>query len=142
MKKLALLSVFLALPLLLPAQTAKVIQLPDNLAKQAKALYQEKADVEKKIADLQQQITDAYLKQSSNWSFGFEFSEDFRFIVPKSYTPLPSGSGTATICPTYPNWNYVVPAYGSYWSTAPAIAPYINLTTGLISGDGVTSGPQ
>jgi len=66
MKKLALLSVFLVLPLLLPAQTAKVIQLPDDLAKQAKALYQEKADVEKKIADLQKQISSTYLKESDS----------------------------------------------------------------------------
>ena len=67
--KLALLSVFLALPLLLPAQTAKVIQLSPEDATKAAALYQQKADIEKQITDLEEKITESYLKGKADSYF-------------------------------------------------------------------------
>ena len=115
--KLALLSVFLALPLLLPAQTAKVIQLSPEDATKAAALYQQKADIEKQITDLEEKITESYLKgkadsyfcgvgyicvaspaPKSGWESGFEYSSDFKFIVPK---PVSTSIGLYPICYPY-----------------------------------------
>jgi hypothetical protein len=92
----------------LNAQTAKVIALSPEDAELAKSLYNQKTALEKKIADFQDGIKKHYLvevdKTSSGycwlgkpcpsyrdgWGFGeFEFSEDFKFIVPKSVPPAP-----------------------------------------------------
>ena len=131
MKALALLSVFLALPLMIPAQTARVIQLsPEDTAK-AKQLYQQKAEVEKALVaftnDIDRRYTQDKKESSGNcivsaysgnmtfgecdmnakpkkvyswyhkdgWSLGFEFSEDFKFIVPKHQ----DSNSVTTICP-------------------------------------------
>lgn len=134
-----LLSVFLALPLLVSAQTAKVVILSPEDAAQAKALYEEKAAVEKKIADLQAQISHKYISRElifptaacitleradgtfpdctppkptaqqekashewhilEGWNLGFEFSEDFKSIVPKQ---TPTTPPLSIACP----WSY------------------------------------
>lgn len=97
----------------LQAQTAKVIQLSPEDAAQAKALYAQKADIEKQIAGLEQKITTKYLakdKSSSFWVFnnqesspwpwlnGFEYSDDFKFIVPNKAAP--AYNGNSSLC----NW--------------------------------------
>lgn len=76
------------------AQTAKVIQLSDEDAAQAKSLYQQKKDIEQKISDLQIKILenymsvphpkskDKYFLLKEGWDTGFEYSEDFKFVVP------------------------------------------------------------
>ena len=126
MKKLALLSVFLALPLLLPGQTAKVIQLSPEDAKQAATLYAKKADIEKQIDALHVEITQKYISKeqgwlvfSSNpWSNGFEYSDDFKFIVPKganqsggiSSVPV-TPTYTIQSCPYYPYYYYANPVW-------------------------------
>jgi hypothetical protein len=109
--RIVLLSVLLtisAVPQII-AQTAKVIQLSPEDAAKAKDLYAQKADIEKKIADLQAKIAGGYttekkeqqylnccccgIKESDGktyvtqfkdgWGGGFEYSSDFKFIVPK-----------------------------------------------------------
>jgi hypothetical protein len=144
--KLALLSVFLALPLLLPAQTAKVIQLDPEEAAKVKQLYQQKADAEQAISDFQIKIQEKYTKRKveynpglscltpsgngivgvglcggekdpatkkafywdfiSGWNYGFEYSEDFKFIVPKA---APASSYIGNEVYACPNW--VTPAF-------------------------------
>jgi hypothetical protein len=99
--KLALLAAFLALPMAMPAQSAKVVALSDADAKLAKSLYEQKAAVEAKIDALNKRI-----HEQSKWTMDFEYSEDFRFIVPKDApTFRPNYAGildctTLTIKPT------------------------------------------
>ena len=80
---------FLAAPVLIPTfgQTAKVVALTPEDAAKAKALYAEQARVEENIAQLRDRISMVYL--DPGWFTGFEFSEDFKYIVPASQ-PLPS----------------------------------------------------
>jgi hypothetical protein len=88
----------------LRAQTAKVIELTPAEAKEAKALYAEQKAVADKIEKLRASIEKAHLivvtattywDQPTNtlklqgWYGGFEFSEDFKFIVPVA-TPASS----------------------------------------------------
>lgn len=84
------------------AQTAKVIQLTPEDANEAKLLYKQKAEVEQKIEDLENKIHGFYLIIHSRdishgqyavpkpgWGTGtFEYSEDYKFIVPKQNTIL------------------------------------------------------
>ncbi len=115
------------------AQTAKVVQLSPADAAEAKSLYEQKAAIEKKIADLQERISHQYVSDEkvyptsicisgvsvlhpdgtttsfpsvpcttlkptpeqekashyftikSGWENGFEFSDEFKFVVPKAY---------------------------------------------------------
>jgi hypothetical protein len=83
------------------AQTASVVELTPDDAAVAKRLYDQQAAITKQIADLQVKIRNKYLIQpcqtarpsvefcasSSTWFNGFEYSTDFKFIVPK---PLPT----------------------------------------------------
>lgn len=126
MKKLALLSVFLALPLLLSAQTAKVIQLSPDEAKEAQAIQQAKKDLQAREDALREKIAVAHLvtpnggesdcqdanyKYKPGWNCGkFEYSEDFRFIVPKSVRGIAPCGGNSPFCS---NWNWITPAYGA-----------------------------
>jgi hypothetical protein len=83
----------------LHAQTAQVIQLTSEEAAQAKALYAEKAAVEAKIGQLHDHITtkyvtpvlrtwnDAHPYDLCPWFVGFEYSADFKFIVPAQIKP-------------------------------------------------------
>ena len=115
MKVLALLSIFLALPL--AAQTAQVVQLTPEEAAQAKALYTQQAEIAAKIEALRQGIVKAHLLASGDdwscvtggtsqtlkikrdWACGdFEYSADFKFIVPSKQPPafsIPTTSNRA-----------------------------------------------
>ena len=93
------------------AQDAKVIQLSPSDAAEAKSLYAQQKELDAKFADLRYRITKNYLTASkeeeghtntysdphgagwvwvkNGWGTGnFNFSEDFRFIVPSN--PLPT----------------------------------------------------
>jgi hypothetical protein len=116
-KAIALFLILAASPLI--GQTAKVIQLSPEDAAQAKSLYTQKAEIEKKIKDLEDAVHDKYLitahhgsqglygTYKEGWSAGFDYSEDFRFIVPKSYPSTngiwSSGCNCATITPAATN---------------------------------------
>lgn len=118
----------LAMGFVVSAQTAKVIALSPEDAAQVKSLYEQKAAIEKQLADLQKKIADKYTmvyhdyptsaclqicpngvcpntpctdfpkvteeekkaahvrERAFGWEGGFEFSEDYKFIVPKPYT--------------------------------------------------------
>jgi hypothetical protein len=134
MKALALLSVFLALPILLPAQTAQVIQLSSTDSDTAQSLYAEKASVEKQIASLEQKIKKSYLTPAVTggysfcvnkyctstrgyWDNGFEYSSDFKFIVPKPAPPTPTY--TIQSCPYSYCWANPYIFYNGTWYVAP-----------------------
>lgn len=98
------------------AQTAQVIQLNPEDAARAKALYAEKAKVDAEIEALKDSVKKKYVwtaiigngycthaEQTEDgycipydWANGFEFSTDFRFIVPAQPKPQPQ-------CPTWEN---------------------------------------
>ena len=109
------------------AQTAQVIQLTPDETKQAAALYAEKAAVEAKIEALRSNIVEAHLMLRGDkavvlvgychdnsavpgdlscypmgWGSGqFEYSTDFKFIVPEPPQPYftVNGSGCAYLNP-------------------------------------------
>jgi hypothetical protein len=114
MKILALLSVFLALPVM--AQTAKVIELSPEDAKAAKAAYEQRDAANKTIADLEKKVKTKLLqdkdgKTKDGWLAGFQYSEDFRFIVPSWSNPLIISSGSTTIPAIMPS----IPSCPSTW---------------------------
>jgi hypothetical protein len=103
-----------------PGHAAQVIQLTPEEAAQAKALYAEKAAVEAKIGALTAKISEKYLWETCSvypgcwtlkldWYWGFEYSTDFRFIVPAQ----PKGTGCSDIRTDWPNWpeTYVVSTF-------------------------------
>ncbi len=117
MKILAFLILLIPLPSF--GQTAKVIQLTDEEAAQAKSLYAQKTDVDAKISALRDHVTKKYFPGinscTTEWTDGkrhaycepyiapsdFEFSEDFRFVVPKP-TPAPAQAWPS-------NYPYIAP---------------------------------
>jgi hypothetical protein len=110
------------------AQTAKVIQLSPEDAAEAKSLYEQKAAIEQKIEAMEEKVATDYLEDKTKpaayrycvkfvgdtcvqggpkdvhyprrdgWESGFEFSVDFKFIVPKKADALPSGNGSFQRC--------------------------------------------
>ena len=143
MKRLVALFASLVFAGCLQAQTAKVIQLSPEDAAKAKALYAQKADIEKQIDDLQQKITATYLAKNKEiqeswgwypwpWLNGFEFSDDFKFIVPKTGTTGTATTGTITIAPyyTYP-CPYSYYPYGWFYSGT-------GVTTGVTTGSNLS----
>lgn len=120
MIKSLLLTVTLLIPISMSAQTAKVQALTPAEAAEAKSLYQQKSDIEKKITDFRDSLVKEYVetkdpKQAANssttwYSFGskgqfyyragwdsdsFLFSDDFKYIVPAPSVTSPS---LPTIC--------------------------------------------
>ena len=90
-------------------QTAQVIQLTPDEAKQAAALYAERAAVEAKIETLRVSISVAHFpsqkQQDRNlilydttWLNGFVYSTDFKYIVP---APFKTSQSTGAVCT---NW--------------------------------------
>ena len=136
MKRIAvIITIFLAVPL--TAQNAKVIQLSPEDAKQAKVLHDEQEAIAKKIVEFDQAVRTKYLTApkeqeghtytynlngswvwvKDGWTTGlFEYSEDFKFIVPvlPEYL-LSSQSGEG--CTSYP--------YG-VWGAGSSVSPTIN----------------
>lgn len=121
--------VFLAAVLassLLNAQTAKVVQLSAQDAAVAKSLHEQREALDKRIAELDALIAKRYLQDTkkdgltfslctsgpcptykAGWSGSFEFSEDYKFIVPRTYSP-----------PIAVPWSYCPSTYGSVVPTA------------------------
>jgi outer membrane murein-binding lipoprotein Lpp len=109
------------------AQTAKVIQLNPDDAGRARDLYAEQKRIEQDIADLQKKIKKEYLTKSkkSDWTGGsvcygdtgqiapgwgcgeFEFSDDYKFIVPPQAKSQTTWSGVWNGC------TYTVPSTSS-----------------------------
>ncbi|KAA6459640.1 hypothetical protein DYQ86_16100 [Acidobacteria bacterium AB60] len=83
------------------AQNAKVIELAPAEGSRAKALYEQRAHIEREIEDLTDDITAKYLRPEGRlrdgWPSSFEFSEDFRFIVP-AYPRTINGWSNAMPC--------------------------------------------
>jgi hypothetical protein len=81
------------------AQDAKVVELSQADATQAKQLYQAKIAADKAWDDF-----NAKLRESHQEIGQIEFSKDFRFIVPKPYTPPNTWGSCITLgsasCPT------------------------------------------
>jgi hypothetical protein len=116
------------------AQTAKVVQLKPEDAARAKALYAEKTRIEQEIADFRQHINDDYPEVGvtvpcsasvcmgagcvpppppkvschraldGDWANGFDFSSDFRFVVP-SRPAKPSTPAYGCLTPAWTNTN-------------------------------------
>lgn len=110
--------ILLALSLSASAQTAKVIQLSPEDSVTAKSLQDEQTALDKRVADFHDRIVKNYLlvpgaaKQSNIW-YGssypykpgwvtglFEYSDDFKFIVPKNTIQNSTVSGSCF----YPNF--------------------------------------
>ena len=123
MKTIAILAVGIAVCLASHAQTAKVIALSDADAAKVKSLYDQRADIDKQINDMHEQIRVKYTIRATHfscgsaiqthesakfcslqtniygtgtaqetidgWWVGFEYSDDFKFIVPTTYKPTP-----------------------------------------------------
>ena len=88
-------------------QTAKVIALSPEDAKEAKSLYAQQAEIEKRIDMFRLQISDTYLRNyekknpyvfspKPGWDAGFLFSEDFKYIVPRPAPIVAIGDGGLT----------------------------------------------
>ena len=91
--------VAIVLSLAVFAQTAKVVVLKPAEAAQAKKLHEALDAAKKDADDFDNEIAARYTWEESGftvsngawhstkvgWEYGFEFSEDFRFVVPKPY---------------------------------------------------------
>lgn len=132
--------VFTMLTMISSAQTAKVIQLSQDDAKQAKALTDEQTALDKRKAEFEEAIRTRYLtvirgdkdwgdtsvqiwngagvkSYRAGWDTGrFEYSEDFKFIVPKTVPSI---------------------GYGSYsiWGGCSQFVPSIGAVTGTLTGN-------
>ena len=111
-------------------QTAKVIQLTPDEAKQAKALYDEQQALAKRQQEFDAAISHKYTETpstlsvfskpwttystNSGWENGFVYSENFKFIVPKPYVSQ---------IRSYPNncWSTVLTGNDSSPSVSPAL---------------------
>ena len=91
------------------AQTAQVIQLSPTDAAKAKQLYTEKAQILSEIHAFKTKIQEKYVPHSSGifslndpsivWGNGFEFSTDYKFIVPKYYVQSLNNNTYSCIVP-------------------------------------------
>jgi hypothetical protein len=133
--------VLFALSLPAYAQTAKVIALSSADAATAKQLHDDRVAAEKRESDFRVKIQKTYLVEPQNpspkggifsvysactsnilyrtgWGCGkFEFSDDFKFVVPKTSAPqgIILGGGNNGCCTSYGSngtcWNYIAPAF-------------------------------
>lgn len=96
------------------AQSAKVIQLDTADAAEAKQVYQQMQDAQKAWNDIQKRIASKYVeerfvaqtgtkltKNKKGWENGFNFSEDFKSIVPMITVTSGIGSGQYISCCVY-----------------------------------------
>jgi hypothetical protein len=157
MKKLITVGI-LFIAVTLNAQTAKVIELSADDAKEAKALHEAQLDLDSKVLALHTRILADYLTDKSGgklrnpwvgnysgnvtwltngdvykvgWSGEFEYSDDFRFIVPKTY--ISQGIKAAT-CSNLPGWyvNNIQPA--KYPDGSPIMIQHLRNEDGYIPG--------
>lgn len=112
--KTPLLLALVLCPIVMSAQTAKVQALTPTEATEAKSLYQQQSDIEKKIADFRDSLVKEYIQTKNEKDAGpyisvyggsggvyyfragwsgddFLFSDDFKYIVPTP-TPVPSNN--------------------------------------------------
>jgi len=113
----------IALALLVPvagaAQSAKVIVLSDADAAEAKSLHRKLQEILDKQKALESKIKAKYIVAAhdknnggicgtdgcydSEWGSGFEYSEDFRFVVPVPARPYNGNSMLNCVIPTFSN---------------------------------------
>jgi hypothetical protein len=124
MKNIVLTLALMLSAMVLQAQTAQVIPIADSESTEIAALYAQLNSIQQKIEDFDYRIADKYLSTDwvdsngrttrvtkDGWEYGFDFSTDFKFIVP---TPAPQPAE-----PDYhPGW--ITPVWGS--------APVLNNT--------------
>jgi hypothetical protein len=130
------------------AQTALVIQLKPEDAVKAKQLYDEQTKVDQEIKDLQKRIEDNYLSYSmpisncttvllssptvdtpcspkdlltvkKEWTT-WEFSSDFKFVVPKPNPPVTGGY----------SWS-LTPCYGGAYAYPTTGSPFVINPSGI-----------
>jgi hypothetical protein len=96
------------------AQTAQVIQLSPEEALRAKSLYDQKTSIDKQIEYLQAEIADKYIENKNltlqGWMWGFEYSTDFKFIVPLKPNQNSPVSGSGSTSWINGGCTYVIPA--------------------------------
>jgi hypothetical protein len=130
MKTKLMLALFTLLVAGAVAQTAVVVQLKECDATQAQQLYAAKQAADKAWADFYAHVEKAYGLVGD-----IEFSQEFRFIVPK---PLP--------VPGWQMYGGTVPLIGAYTPMNPTTLPYITTDeyrepTWTIYGSPITKGP-
>ena len=76
------------------SQSAPVVQLSEFDAGHARQVYQEKLRADKAWDDLKSQIYHDYLRSESGFSSEFDFSKDFKSVVPHYTYPSNSYSYT------------------------------------------------
>lgn len=119
--KLRFVCVFLILSCFAVAQDAKVVELGQTDAADAKRLYEAKVAADKAWNVEYSKISGLY----RDFPSGIEFSKDFRFIVPKTggISSTPNGCGSYWPC---------------YWSTCTMASPaatwnFSPTSTGILS---------
>jgi hypothetical protein len=133
MLKSLLFTATLLFPIVMAAQTAKVQALTPFEAAEAKSLYQQKSDLDKRITNFRDSLVKEYIetkdpKQAAGSSYAwfsssgsgvfyyragwnndsFLFSDDFKYIVPAP-TPVQSSS----YCWTQNGCSFATPAVGT-----------------------------
>ncbi len=111
--------IFVLATVLAYGQNAKVVPLSAEDAAKAKSLYEEQDKVNREISDLQAKIKKFYLSPLKWPTADFQFSEDFKYVVPSPVLPYI----TTTCCNT-----------GGGWILNGCANPAIGTVTGGISG--------
>jgi hypothetical protein len=116
------------------AQNAKVIALSPSDAAKSQQLHEAAIAAQKAVEDFDKEVDHKYTYDSSaaiqpvhkkGWESGVEYSEDWRFIVPKTYGLTVSGTGT--LIGTWPSCGYgSLPCF----TTSPAVTFPCNWGTG------------
>jgi hypothetical protein len=90
MKKLLITLALFALTIPCFSQHAKVVELKPSEVTRIKSLYNQRDQIAKEINEFESQIRKTYITDCSEkscnlkpgWEWGFEYSEDYKFIVP------------------------------------------------------------
>jgi len=102
------------------AQNTKVIRLTDSDAITVKKAYDALQEANKNWELTQKFIKEKYVDKSTGFEYGFEFSDDFKNVVPKPYNYKECGYGYGGI--------YTFPSPPCIYYTTPSItdpAPFI-----------------
>jgi hypothetical protein len=91
-------------------QTAKVVALSKEDAATAARLYAAKADIEKQLKELDAKIQREYIaaKKPQDWPWGFQLSDDYKYVVPAE---APKYTQSVPTCCT---WSTLANPVGAY----------------------------
>lgn len=99
------------------AQTTKVIPLSSDESKEISNLYSLKASIEERLDIVKMDLYNKYICKSPSiawvsgyFDYGFEFSDDYKYILPKKNANLGSclcvsSGGNYYYCPCTPTYN-------------------------------------